>query len=329
MPEEYIEITASGPLVRKDEAAALLLWAGSPGVQEGETDGGGAVALTAYYLKAEGAGVVPRLMKKLGRLGWSGEAADYRDLDWTELWKRWARPVRVAGVFVVRPTWCVGGPGDRGRKVIEIDPGMAFGTGSHETTKLCLKALASLYKGGYKVGKNKVGKNKCGSGAPLKGRVVLDVGCGTGVLAIGAGKLGARRVVAIDTDPVAVKVARKNVRLNGGGVVVSSKGLNHIKGSFSVVVANIISGELMRLRDELVKKVGVGGQLILSGILAGEAGEVIGAFTGGGELSHLNTYKGGAWVEPVFIKTGPKVGRGPRREGSSLMNLWPVHRWPS
>ena len=288
MPDNYIEITLEGDVRRSDEASAFLIAAGSSGVVEeaGEEVGTGGKARLTGHLAGDGAErVCEALSLVMRRIGWSLRWGPYEGGDWRELWKRWARAVAVGGVFIIRPTWVR--KKAAGRIVIEIDPGMAFGTGSHETTKLCLRALSALYGKGRR---------------SLKGRSVLDVGTGTGVLAIGASKLGAAKVVAIDTDPVALKVARKNVKLNGGGVTVSSKLLEGVSGVFSVVIANIISGELMRLSEELTRRVAPGGRLVLSGILVGEGPGIVEVFTATGELRSVKTLREGEWAAPVFEK---------------------------
>ena len=119
--------------------------------------------------------------------------ANVHDEDWSEVWKKFYKPFRAGNHLVVKPTWELydAQPGD---KVIEIDPGMAFGSGTHETTGMCMELLEDALKGGERV---------------------IDVGTGSGILAIGAALLGAREVTAIDIDPMAVKVARENIVHNG------------------------------------------------------------------------------------------------------------------
>jgi ribosomal protein L11 methyltransferase len=140
---------------------------------------------------------------------------------------------------------------------VRIDPGMAFGTGLHPTTRLCLAAMDER----------------------LPVRSVLDVGCGSGVLAIAAARAGAEEVVAIDNDPEAVAVARDNVHTNGADdrIRVLQAG-QETTGRYPLVVANILSSTLIRLAPDLVERLEPGGQLLLSGLLASEVDEVLGVY---------------------------------------------------
>ena len=115
-----------------------------------------------------------------------------REEDWAESWKQYYKPLRIGKNLVVKPGWEAYQP-QPGDKVIELDPGMAFGTGTHETTRLCMELMEQWYEGGD----------------------VLDVGTGSGILAVTAALLGAPRVLAVDIDPVAVRVAQENVGING------------------------------------------------------------------------------------------------------------------
>ena len=114
--------------------------------------------------------------------------------DWATAWKQYFKPVRVSERLTIKPTWEEYTPESPDEKIIELDPGMAFGTGTHPTTSLCLRTLETVIQGGEEV---------------------IDVGTGSGILAIGAIKLGAKHVLALDLDPVAVISARENVELNG------------------------------------------------------------------------------------------------------------------
>jgi ribosomal protein L11 methyltransferase len=138
---------------------------------------------------------------------------------------------------------------------VVLDPGMAFGTGSHPTTSLCLAALSDLL-------------------AARPGASVLDVGTGSGLLAIAARKLGAGRVAANDNDPVAVEVARENAARNGAAVELTGAPPAAIPGTFDLVVANILANVLVALAPALAAKLAPGGVLLLSGILAPQEEEV-------------------------------------------------------
>lgn len=191
-------------------------------------------------------------------------AAEYRlvkDQDWMEAWKKHYQPVMIGKRLVIVPAWI-----DKeypGRIPIRINPGMAFGTGTHPTTQLCLEFLEEFVQPGL---------------------TVMDIGCGSGILSAAAVKLGARRVLAVDIDPASVKSTQENCELNGVSSHVSiDKGSVSLvcSGHFEIataplVVANILASVIMSLFDEgLADLVEPGGMLLLSGILAHQADEVI------------------------------------------------------
>lgn len=191
-------------------------------------------------------------------------AAEYRlvkDQDWMEAWKKHYQPVMIGKRLVIVPAWM-----DKeypGRIPIRINPGMAFGTGTHPTTQLCLEFLEEFVQAD---------------------QTVMDIGCGSGILSAAAVKLGARRVLAVDIDPASVKSTQENCGLNGVSSHVSiEKGSVALvcSGHFEIataplVVANILASVIMSLFDEgLADLVEPGGLLLLSGILAHQADEVI------------------------------------------------------
>ncbi len=249
---DWMEIEASGPPSVKDAVVEMLIDAGSPGIIDGDQPGG-----LKGYLPSSGSGAVAALEKGLESLGWNYTARPFRSADWTTQWKKDFKAIRISNRLLVKPTWI-------GKKykgvVIEIDPGMAFGTGSHPTTRMCLRALERLLAANHDMD-------------------VLDVGTGSGILAIGASKLGAVRVVGIDADAQALKIARSNARLNGVRITVSGKSLDELKGRFSVVVANILSDLLVKISLPLVKRMRDKGYLVLSGILEEQEVDVMDHFT--------------------------------------------------
>jgi len=170
--------------------------------------------------------------------------------DWAENWKQHFPAVRIGQHLVIRPSWeeVTALPGDA---ILTLDPGMAFGTGTHGTTRLCLEAIAELYTETTK---------------PLR---VLDVGTGSGILAMAAAALGAERVLACDIDEQSCCTARENVELNQlqDRIEITGAPLPQLEGNFDLVVANILAEENVRLASELVSRVATGGWLILSGIL--------------------------------------------------------------
>ncbi len=176
--------------------------------------------------------------------------------DWVNSWKRYFKPFRVGHRIVVKPTW-EKYYGESNDLIVEIDPGMAFGTGDHETTYLCLELIEKYIK--------------------QKDNVV-DVGCGSGILGIAAAKLGADRVFCIDIDENACKVARENVLLNNvERLVTVKKGnlLDAIKEKSDIIIANIIADVIITLADRVVGLLSSGGCFISSGIIIDRKHDVI------------------------------------------------------
>ena len=175
-----------------------------------------------------------------------------RDCDWENQWQVGLSPIHVGGKLWICPSTCE--PVKPDEVNIIIDPGMAFGTGSHETTRLCLEWLAA---------------------ADLRNKSVLDFGCGTGVLGIAAGKLGAQSVVGVDIDTRAVQVANENTAINGVGsfkAVTNEEFAAYSAGKvFDIVIANILANTLIELKETLVGFCDQKGQLLLSGILRGQS----------------------------------------------------------
>jgi len=177
--------------------------------------------------------------------------------DWATAWKQYFKPVRVTERLTIKPTWEEYMPESPDEKIIELDPGMAFGTGTHPTTSLCLRTLETVIQGGEEV---------------------IDVGTGSGILAIGAIKLGAKHVLALDLDPVAVISARENVELNGleQQITVKESDLLSVLGSqdpalgvqlpVKVVVANILAEIILLFVDDVYNALESGGTYIVSGI---------------------------------------------------------------
>ncbi len=167
------------------------------------------------------------------------------DQDWLAEWKKGFHPFElVEGIYVV-PSWLQ--PPPQARQVIWMEPGMAFGTGTHETTQLVAQAFHKI------------------RGSRLEN--VLDVGTGTGILAILARMLDAKNVVGIDTDPEALRVARENAQRNDAGIHIVEHDLTKIDGQFNIIMANIIDGVLVRIQNDLFARAKAPGYLILSGIL--------------------------------------------------------------
>ena len=178
-------------------------------------------------------------------------------------WRDWAEPTRV-GRVLIEPAWWekdVDSRGGAGPAGVRIDPGRAFGSGAHATTRLALELLQVCLRPGMSV---------------------LDVGMGSGVLAIAAARLGAAHVVAIDVDDEAKRAARANVDRNGVSVIVevADHPLADLDGGFDVVVANIDRPTLVELQPELVRRVRSGGHLVLSGFLTSNESDITAAYRG-------------------------------------------------
>lgn len=212
--------------------------------------------------------------------------ATIKEEDWANNWKEYFKPVRIGSRLVIKPTWeeYTAGEGDI---ILKLDPGMAFGTGAHPTTKMCLEVLEMIF---YGEGLYNVDRQH------LEPFTVLDVGTGSGVLSIAAAKLGAERITAIDIDADAVSVAEANLVLNDALplVSVSTTALQDVSGRYDIVLANILAEELVRLASELVARTAPVGYLILSGILTEKEEFVISGFSGFG-LSLIERRREAEW----------------------------------
>jgi len=206
--------------------------------------------------------------------------------DWANAWKEHFHVHHVGQRIVIKPTWREYTPA-ADERVIELDPGMAFGTGLHPTTRLCLAALEDHLR---------------------PGQSVLDLGTGSGILAIAAARLGANPVYALDIDPVAVAVAASNVQANGvesivrvrQGTLEGSRGdeswpMNDGQRAFDRIVANLIARVLIDLAGPLAAALAADGVLIASGIIADRTDDVIAAFAAAG-LTGIERRQEGDWI---------------------------------
>ena len=203
---------------------------------------------------------------------------------WTDVWKKYYKPFYAADHLVVKPTWeaFTPAPGDR---IIEIDPGMAFGSGTHETTGMCISMLQETIRGGERI---------------------IDVGTGSGILAIAAGLLGAGHVLAVDIDPDAVRVAAENVNHNGLSRIVDVQQgnlLDHVDQVCDICVANIISDVIIFFAEPLMKHIVPGGLFLCSGIVKERADEVRKALEDAG-YEILKTEFRGEWTAFMSRRNG-------------------------
>ena len=256
---ECYEFIITVPDVSRDALIYKLKELGSLGLYEnGET-------LHAYF---EHSNNVDLLCEELnlfrGVLGSSGLDPSFSfthtllpPQDWNEVWKKSITPINAGNAITIIPPWETA---DAGRIIIMIDSGMAFGTGHHETTRTCLAHIEKISGG-------RVGKS------------LLDIGTGTGILAIGASKMGFSHIVAVDTDPLAVDAARENITLNGlKNIEVKEGSISVVKGKFDVIIANLISSTLIEISPEVASHLNADGIVILSGMLAGEEDMVADAY---------------------------------------------------
>ena len=200
------------------------------------------------------------------------------EADWATAWKAYYKPMRIGKRLVVTPPWETPEL-DADDLPIVVDPGMAFGTGSHPTTQLCLVALEEYV---------------------TPGQAVADVGTGSGILAIAAAKLGASPVAANDNDPLAVTIARENAQINGVSVQTAE---TLPPGPYAVVVANILADVIIGMAALLAEWTEPGGTLIASGIIDTREADVCRAIEAAGFTSK-DTRQQGEWVALIFERHG-------------------------
>ncbi len=202
--------------------------------------------------------------------------------DWANSWKKFYKPTKMGESIVIKPTW-EDYQAEDGEIVINMDPGMAFGTGTHETTMLCAINLEEYIK---------------------PGDVVLDIGCGTGILSLIAGKLQAKKVVAVDFDTMAVKIAKENAELNDlQGMIEIREGnlTNVIDEVADVVVANILAAAIVELSGLIRPYLKENGIFISSGIIIERLSEVLNALEAE-KFKILFVQQMGEWVAVVAQK---------------------------
>jgi len=206
---------------------------------------------------------VAYLRERLAATGLHGtlEISGVNEEDWANSWKEYYKPIHIGQRIVIVPAWERYEQAE-GEIVVRMDPGMAFGTGSHETTRLVIGLLESYVKGGERV---------------------LDVGCGSGILAICASKLGAKLCRAYDIDPVAVKVARDNIMESGQGNITCDqsdllRGVDLSDGGYDVICANIVADIIIRMTPDVGAYLNEGGVILASGIISERADDVVACF---------------------------------------------------
>lgn len=201
--------------------------------------------------------------------------------DWANSWKQYYKPIKVGKRIVIVPEW-EDYTTTNDEITVLMDPGMAFGTGTHETTRLCLE-LVERY-------------------LPIDS-TVLDVGTGSGILAITASKLGAKSIFACDIDPTAIKVARENVVLNEIDNITCevSDLLNNVTGIYDFISANIVADIIIRMAPDVGKYLKIGGIIITSGIINTQADEVKNVMESNG-FRVIDTIMENDWIAYAFRK---------------------------
>ena len=269
----------------------FLLGLGSNGVAE-DISGEDSFEISAYFpMDADLADIIHSLKEYVTILGETFVdagigplTAEHIDRSHWEVWKSLLKTVRAGRKVIIRPPWEEYTP-DEQEIVIEINPSMAFGTGHHETTRLCIAAIEQARSSG-----------NIGS--------MLDVGCGSGILSITAAKMGIARIVGLDTDPVAIGESLKNARVNG----VSDKILffcgyvQSAKGRYDLIVANVYIAPILLMREELRSRLNEKGRLVISGIPHIRAKEAVDGLQNGG-LVLTEEKREGDWMSFTF-KTG-------------------------
>jgi ribosomal protein L11 methyltransferase len=286
-PLRWLELAVPAHAEAVEAASEILSRVGHNGIAVDvplEPRGGMDHTVKAYIvLDADAYAKVSDIRDALGHLqafglGPIGELVvqEVRDEDWLESWKASFTPIRI-GDLLIRPTWSE--PADDGPIEIVLDPGMAFGTGLHPTTRQCLEAIGAL---------------------TLEGLRVLDVGTGSGILAIAAAKRGSREVIAVDTDQIAVDATRENAERNGVRVDVRLGSAADVDGAFDVVFANLVGATLVQLATDLRARIARGGRLVAAGITSEREPEVVGAFAAQG-LRVVDRDERDDWVRLILM----------------------------
>jgi ribosomal protein L11 methyltransferase len=279
----YPYVVVDVPPEEADEMGSTLFELGALGVEERDETTlikgkVGAVTLVASFGSHEEASeavdaLEPRFSPRIEEV--VGDA-------WRDEWKKHFRPFDLCEGIVVRPPWEAHEEARAGWQVLELEPGRAFGTGLHETTSLVARALQDHT-------------------AELAGATVLDVGCGSGILALVALLLGAKAARAIDNDPVAIEVTKENAERNGKAAAIDADitDVTVLPGTFPVVLANIEARVLIPLSDAIRARTAPGGLLVLSGILAPQKEEVLAAYA---DMTVEAAPQKGEWIALVLRK---------------------------
>ena len=268
-----------------DEIGALLFELGAEGVEErdettlAKNAASGRITLVgAFATRAEAEEAIAQLDASM-----SPRYEEVVGDAWRDAWKEHYKPYAIAEGIVVRPPWEAYEP-KPGERVLELEPGRAFGTGLHETTRLVARAIKAHAE-------------------EVKGHLVIDVGCGSGILALIALALGAERAIAIDNDPEAIDVTRENAARNGltERVEASTTDVAALTATAPLVLANIEARILIPMAKDLAARVAPGGLLLLSGILVPQQDDVRAAYA---DMDLLEAPALGEWVLLALRRRG-------------------------
>lgn len=210
--------------------------------------------------------------------------SDCKVEDWQNNWKQYFHPMPIGEKLLIRPVWIDDYDAD-GRAVLDIEPGLAFGSGSHPTTRLCLETLERYVKNGNEV---------------------LDIGCGSGILSIATLLLGAKHALGVDIDSLAVKTAKENAKQNGFTedrfTAVQGNLSDKVSGKFNIVVANIVADIIMEFNTEVGKFLKDDGVYITGGIIENREDEVLYSFNQNG-FEVIERHENNGWLVFVLKKT--------------------------
>jgi len=293
-PSNWLKVVFHAPPVTSEAVSELLFQAGAKGLWEDSPDDQGRLVTMAGFVEEDGArlaDLLPGLAERLAE-AFDLAAGDFHfsleleeNHDWAEKWKEGLAPFTAGPRLAVAPTWWPEKDLPEREVVLRIDPGLAFGSGHHATTFMCLTSLAEL--------------------APAAKRI-LDVGAGSGILALACAALNpAAVVIGVDNDPETVEVAEGNAAANGltGRVDFSDRPLDRLDPPFDLIVANITSNPLMELAPGLTGLAGPGARLVLSGLPETQAPEVYEVYGRlgwlGGEISRLDGWEARVFTRPV------------------------------
>jgi ribosomal protein L11 methyltransferase len=293
-PSGWIEVRIQAPAEQAAAAADFLVLLTGRGVETLEALGDGAPETVKAFLEAgpesgQQLQAVEDLVRRLeAQAGASGfmrvSFVELADQDWGENWKRHFHPKEMAPGLWVAPPW-EPMTAESGQTVVIIDPGQAFGTGHHASTSLCLQRLARMKRKDY---------------LPQR---LLDLGCGTGILALAGLKLGVSSAMALDLDPMALEATRHNAELNNlaDRIEISSKSPDQVTEKFPLVLANITALDLTELARPMAAKLEPGGELVASGMMLGQDEGVRHALEDAG-LGMVERMSQGEWCALVMAR---------------------------